>query len=384
VQCSDEPLHEPSALPKLHITKKVDAPSKKKKQKGICIMPRFVLKRKQNSGHPYPEISAKLKLNGYRLEKLPAQEQIDYMNFISFNHFIDVQHQFSINPHKRYDGAGIDKSKWYITANLILRQCLVKIIETDNELQWSFADSIIALWNKTIKPYKGVFRRVNLNNKESKAYINAVIAISHCLVFRVGGSMEQMRTAVLRLPQGRFKRRPPWNWKNSVTIDKFFMLEFFTRDKMITHNPYLDNEVEFSRFVNSYKQNKKNIKAFDYFKKDYINEFFPNNVEEGEKACYLLEFAIKEFLDDLIDEIRRGANTYNFSLVLDKKERASLLKLYFHYLGGTEKYQFSAARFKKILNMDTWMDFVNKYMRIEMGYEDFWRKESKKTNGRKK
>ena len=341
-----------------------------KSEKGTSIMPRFALKRKQRSGNPYPETSAKLKLNGYQLEKLPSQEQVDYINYLGFNHGIDIQQHFKIDPRKQYD----NKAHWYTRFNFDLRQCLVRIIESGNELQWSFADNLIALWNETIKEYKQ-FRRINLKNKESKSYINATIAITHALIFRAGNDMERMRKAVLRLPKGRFGGKVPWRWK-VVSLDKFFMMDV-SSDKY-TSNPYLYSDIEFKRFIYEYKQkNPKNAKAYDFFRKYYIQEYFNKNEENGYNACYQNEFLIRKFLDDLIDTIRDGANTYNFSLVLENNSNPSLLQLYFHYLNTTNLYDHKAAKFKTIVDIENWQRFVEKYMRIEMGYSDFWKKQLK-------
>ena len=111
----------------------------------------------------------------------------------------------------------------------------------------------------------------------------------------------------------------------------------------------------------------------------YIDQFNYNKREKGEEICYRFESMIQRWLDDRIKEIVdiRKAKMYRqmngYSLIENRNGdgilKPPLLLRFFEFY--YQKNQI--VLMKDLLNKDTWKDFINIYMRIEVGLKDFYR-----------
>jgi hypothetical protein len=353
--------------------------------KSSIMLDRHLLKRKiRNERFMQKDMVKRLADNDYDFDKIPVYDQNCFNDYISCFHSIDMKIHFKIpsDPERR--------KKTYHNYAINVRRCLLRLISTGNEIEWDYADKVIEYWNK-LPISSGGLQKVRIGSKDSKAYINAAIVISDCLIHGANRNLNTMFKAMDRLVTAEEWKKPPFNWiNNKPTIDRFFMIN--EKNKLI--QTYFGNDIDFEKFIYAKKYKKKNLKrlevGYEKFTELYVNQFYGNNIEKGKEVCYRFEHMIKNWLEEKIEDIKNTCHKsgqmkrklYNYSLITDRQNEYGnippLLQRFFYYIN--RKYQGSIT-FVDMFTDKTWNDFIINHMQIEVGLTDFWEPIRIKRNG---
>lgn len=370
---------EPERQLKVHASKCIAIKSEKK---GTDVMNKFLLKRKQRSvGSSYQKTFDALKYeHNYEIDYLDAKSRNDLITYISHYHFIDLRTHFKISDSPRNDSM-----KYYYDSAKGIRKRFVQLIVDGHKLNYAFADHFIAKWNALaksddIKESGKKISRINLNNKETKTYTNSVIAITYALIYRAKSNMSFMLKIPDRLAITCNSKKPPFNWKSKITIEKFLNddLNENTRKALIA---YLSVDADFQRWAynsRTSKRHEKRIKnALPLFNEKLIDNFYAYNNDLGKKICHQYYGFIKKWLEKRIIEIvdNEKRKMYGYSLVFERKDPTtdqilpSLVDLFFHHLTSNNGNNLKLIQ---ILDDSAWKGFIENYMQTIVGINDFY------------
>lgn len=352
------------------------------------MLQRFLLKREEcrNKPHAYQYLFDQLKVRSkYEFDDLDTGDQTELNTYIDFFHGIDVRKHFKISRHQ--------KNGYYNNHAKEIRKQLMWLIANKHELQWDYADKVIEHWNKADIADKR-FQRLRLNKKETKAYKNAVITISHCLIHCAGSRINALFEAIDRLEVTQHKMKPPFTWNSNITIEKFFSK---LSDQYL--KIYLSSDIEFERYANKRRIAKRHMQrvdtAYDHFSNLFIEQFYANNEQKGQDLCYRFEPRIKKWLEERISEIvdlnsskSSYRNMEGYSLVENRQDNTGcvippLLQRYFYYIhsnigaystmSDNNMFDGSMPKMIDITSKEMWSDFIKTHMRIEVGLKDFYK-----------
>jgi hypothetical protein len=285
---------------------------------------------------------------------------------------IDIKTHFKISS-KHKNGS-------YDRMAIQLRKNLLKLICNHHELQWEYADKVIEHWNNFDINDKR-FQRPRTNRKDTKTYVNAVIAISHCLIYPAGSRLQVPFEAIDRLKIAHHYKKSPWTWRGNITVEKFFCA---LEDPV--YSAYLNSDIEFKRFIYQYHirrdmEGRINI-AYARFKEMYAKQFYSKNIDKGNNICYQFEGMIKKWLCNVIDEIRSMKNSSThyrnmegYSLIEDRIDEYGiptpplLQRYFFHFY---HKYDRN-PKITQLTQYEEWFKFIDEHMRIEVGLNNFYK-----------
>ena len=348
--------------------------SKKSDLKGACILDKFLLKPKKhvvgNSRTDPIEKRLKTRSINYEFEKLSHEDQIKYNEYVSYFFGIDLKGHFKYSPSKSHPV--------YIKYTKDLRKRFIQLIANGHELEWKYSDKIIEQWNNHQIPDKRL-QKINLGKMDSKAYKNAVIAISHCLIYKCKSNLNLIPKAINRLEKSHSFRKYPFTLKNKISIDMFFM----NSNEGEYLSAYLGSDIEFDRYLFEFKPNKRLRNRIELGYERFIDIYcdFFDNKKKAKDNCYHFEGMIKKWLQERIIDIVdtrglkkwNGRQMYSYSLIESKHDGIEtippLLHLYFNYL----RQNNIPFTFVKICDLQTWNGFIKDHMRSELGMYDFYK-----------
>jgi hypothetical protein len=344
-------------------------------KKGSKVMDKFLLKRKQTVGNTYQRIFDALKhQHGYEIDYLDAESRNALLTYISHYHFVDLSTHFKISNNPRNDA----KAFYYDHAKAI-RKRFVQLIVDGHALNYKFADVFINKWNVVAKTDKRI-SKINISNKETKTYTNAVISITYTLIYRAKQNMSFMLKIPDRLAIAKDGNKTPFNWKNKISIEKFLNDEYNDQiRKALT--AYLSTDLEFNHWLfdsRTLKRHDQRIKnALPLFNEKLIDNFYSYNKELGETICHQYHGFIKKWIErriiEIVDNDKR--KLYGYSLVFERKDPTtdqilpSLVDLFFHHLTTNNGHNLKLIH---ILDDNAWKDFISNYMQTIVGINDFY------------
>ena len=370
-QCGQEAAHSD----KLCLVESKCEPLDNESTKGESMLDKFMLKRKKHSlNHAYQGTFDALKSKfDYDIDKLPALDRNELLTYIQHFHGIDINSHFKI-PQRQSS-----KTAFYREQALEIRKYLIRLIVDGNDLQWAYADQIMERWNGICKIDKRM-KRINTKTKDTKTYLNAVIILSHCLIYMAKGNLTKMLTAIDRVPLAHNLNKPPFTWRGEIRVDKFFMNDSsFINVKFIS--AYLNTQEEFERwlyFKKTLSRHNERVKnGYGPFVEKYVDIFYGENGNRqvGFDQCYRFEYMIKNWLEKRIIEIvDSNRKMYDYSLVFDKEESGtgqflpSLVDQFFFYI----KTNYNRVLMNDLLSNEKWNEFIVNYMQTIVGINDFY------------
>lgn len=356
------------------------------KEKGESALNKFLLKRKQIPfGSAYRNIFETLKnKHNYEIDYLDAKDRNDLITFIDHYYFIDINSHFKIPQN-----INNNKKSFYYNHAKELRRKLIQIICDGHSLKWDWAERFMVKWNEAAKLDKHL-TKVNVNNKETKSFINNVIAFTHCLIYKSKQNASSMFKIPERLKIARNFKKPPFTWKSKISIDKF-LINNTTYVKSDFLSAFIGSDFIFNQWLYKakiYKRHEERVEnGFSEFRDKFVDTFWNGNKNAGYNICDQYQGIIKKWLQKRIIEIvdNKGRKLYGYSLVferLDPETRmplAPLIDLLFYY--AKQKYGWK-VNLVTLLNDDLWDDFIENHMKASIGLNDFY--EIDKHRGRRK
>jgi hypothetical protein len=238
-----------------------------------------------------------------------------------------------------------------------VRQQLLELLRDNVDIGYIDVDKAIRYFNSINHPR---FQSTKID-KESKTYMQAVIAINHTIHYVCGGDYYLFKEGINNLKN--------YGLRSNIFVftNKWTIIDFAADYKNKGYlQTFCNNDGEVSFRVNRRKSNYP--EAMEKWKDIFIERY--TDETKGKNDFRKFESRLTIFLDKIIDTmVFEQRYLCGFKLTVPANNGAPILAEYLAYLLDSFGSGFLV---NDIVEHTNWLNFVNQKMRNEYGYKNFW------------